>query len=333
MLFIENQETSECWDTHVLSCVDYNIYQSYTWGEYQKSQGWDVQRYIYRNDGKSYALSQCLVKKIEWLDACVIWIPGGPLFSDHMLLHGLLDALKESFNSYKCIIRINQLVQRSHEIEQVLRKSNFYIPRTQLASPLTFWIDTMKTDEKLIMDMSPNWRHNLKRALKKEMEFYLSDNVDELKEFYSIYIETAKLKKIKIYFTFEQIETIKRYFKDNFRLFLVKKDGITLSGRGVIIFGKKVFDIIAATSIEGRRNYASYLMIFNILKWCRDKNFVLFDFSGVDPLTNKGVYDFKKGVGGRLVEFAGEWEYASHSIYGSAFNTLIRIKKIWQWRG
>jgi lipid II:glycine glycyltransferase (peptidoglycan interpeptide bridge formation enzyme) len=51
-----------------------------------------------------------------------------------------------------------------------------------------------------------------------------------------------------------------------------------------------------------------------------------FDFNGVDPENNMGVYNFKKGTGARLVETLGEFEYSNSFI----MKKLVNIASKWR---
>jgi hypothetical protein len=50
---------------------------------------------------------------------------------------------------------------------------------------------------------------------------------------------------------------------------------------------------------------------------------------GLDPVNNWGSYNFKKGIGGRLVAYVGEWEAASNKAIKLVLNIALywKIKK------
>jgi lipid II:glycine glycyltransferase (peptidoglycan interpeptide bridge formation enzyme) len=59
------------------------------------------------------------------------------------------------------------------------------------------------------------------------------------------------------------------------------------------------------------------------MKLCGERNVQWYDMSGVDPVNNKGVYDFKKGTGAQDLQYLGEWEYARPSIFGLIASRII----------
>ncbi len=328
MVLPGTDESHARWDEHVLSCVSPNPYQGYAWGEYQRTRGWDVIRLIYQTDRQQRALCQCLVKQIKLLNVCILWVPGGPLFTDKPVLGELLKYLQGYFRSSKCVIRFNQLVEYSRELEELFRVGNFHRPSVRLSSSsLTFLINTEKSEEELIRGMSSNWRHNLRRGMKEGMTVDICEDYRSFEKFYMMYQEMTTIKQIVPLFSLKDIWALKKSFGDSFKLFTMNKDGTLLSGRGVIVFGGRMFDLIAATSREGRLNYASYCMVFNVLRWCSNNGIEEFDFNGIDPINNKGVYNFKAGVKGKMVQLLGEWEWSNSPLYSFGVNSLVRMRQ------
>jgi lipid II:glycine glycyltransferase (peptidoglycan interpeptide bridge formation enzyme) len=87
--------------------------------------------------------------------------------------------------------------------------------------------------------------------------------------------------------------------------------------------GNRAYDILAASTDAGRKQYSSYLLIWEILKWCKNMNIEYLDISGIDPYSHKGIYNFKKGIGGNFVEYIGEWELFNNWLLGLIVNFYI----------
>ena len=51
-----------------------------------------------------------------------------------------------------------------------------------------------------------------------------------------------------------------------------------------------------------------------------------YDLHGVDPESNPGVYNFKKGTGVVPFEYVGEWEFATSRWMRSLANLLVRYR-------
>ena len=58
-----------------------------------------------------------------------------------------------------------------------------------------------------------------------------------------------------------------------------------------------------------------------------------YDFSGIDPKNNPGVYNFKKGTGAINFASLGELEWCNSNILRYFINLIIRFRNrsIWIW--
>src|SRR5687768_3901406 len=67
------------WDDALLQSHDYNVFQSFRWGEYKRGAGWTPMRWIARDHtGLVVAMAQILTKSFR--DKVKIgWAPGGPV--------------------------------------------------------------------------------------------------------------------------------------------------------------------------------------------------------------------------------------------------------------
>jgi lipid II:glycine glycyltransferase (peptidoglycan interpeptide bridge formation enzyme) len=101
-------------------------------------------------------------------------------------------------------------------------------------------------------------------------------------------------------------------------------DGIVQAIRGAVIRGNKAIDIFAAANSFSRKHYLTYGLCWELVNRCKSMGCVDFDFNGVDPKNNMGVYNFKKGTGAKLVETLGEFEYSNSFIMKKLVNFASR---------
>jgi len=80
---------------------------------------------------------------------------------------------------------------------------------------------------------------------------------------------------------------------------------------GCLVSGDKACLVISATKGRGRELHASYAIFWALIRHCRNAGVQQFDFAGIDPVRNPGVYRFKRAAGGKPVELLGEWDWAS----------------------
>jgi lipid II:glycine glycyltransferase (peptidoglycan interpeptide bridge formation enzyme) len=94
--------------------------------------------------------------------------------------------------------------------------------------------------------------------------------------------------------------------------------------RGCCILNQYGWDLFAATSVAGRDLYASYALLWEILQHCQREGVKEYEMMGIDPIKNLGVANFKKGTGANLIEYLGEWEWATSRILGWGANLAVR---------
>lgn len=317
------------WNTNVIKCNNYNFYQSYEWGQLKSKLGWQIDRFLCEKNGQ-ISLCQCLKKGVLGID--VIWLPGGPLLSDNSnvtimesLLEGITDYYrkKNKFN----YIRLNCQVNSSSHLEMAFRKQGFQCPYYRIATNLTY-IANKDYFENIEQRLSSNWKRNLRRSFRHNFCVSIKTNVEDIEEIYKLYEETAKLKKISKTKSLDFLKEIHQLFGSRMITFLVHEDSENFSCRIILVFGRRAYDFLAATTTKGRKNYSSYFLVHKVFQWCAENSMVSFDFSGVDPLRAKGVYNFKKGTGTELVNFIGEKDKASPALLRILCNMGFYFKGI-----
>jgi lipid II:glycine glycyltransferase (peptidoglycan interpeptide bridge formation enzyme) len=106
----------------------------------------------------------------------------------------------------------------------------------------------------------------------------------------------------------------------------VDQFGTTQAIRGAVLCGTTGFDFLAATSNEGRKTYASNVALHFLLGELAGRGAVTYDFGGVDPVENKGVYDFKHGAGGLEHAYVGEFETSYPRFVRPILSTIIAFR-------
>ena len=137
----------------------------------------------------------------------------------------------------------------------------------------------------------------------------------------------TKLKNMNIYFEKKNMKFLIDKCKDSLIYFQCTKDNQLLSARLLGFINDNAFDLIAATNKDGRKYYASYFLFTKIFEDFKRKKIKTYDLSGVDPIKNKGVYNFKKGLGSKLINCIGEWDYSNLPYLRILISLYLFIKK------
>ena len=91
-------------------------------------------------------------------------------------------------------------------------------------------------------------------------------------------------------------------------------------------FKNKGWDLLAASDVTARKNYATYLLYGFLIDKCTEAGALEYDLGGICPNKAKGVYNFKKGTGAQTIQYLGEWECAKYSWLAKLSNKLIKWK-------
>ena len=116
-----------------------------------------------------------------------------------------------------------------------------------------------------------------------------------------------------------------------------KGDIITLGGVMYMIHGNDVLALIGGGYSDYFNLQPAYSIHYEMIKYAADNNYKYYNFYGIsgnlvesDPMY--GVYLFKKGFGGNVVELMGEFDMPVrpfyYSLYKVSYNIVHKLKKI-----
>ena len=176
---------------------------------------------------------------------------------------------------------------------------------------------------------SSNWKRNLKRSAQNESFTYIwkSPDAKSISDAYAQMDEFKDIKGVSLARSNDDLQSVINTFGDS--LILVRsddKDGAPLAIRGALLFNETAWDFIAVTTPAGRKKYASHAVFWALAEQCFQLGIKQFDLGGIDPVNNRGVYDFKKGTGTAQVDYLGEWEISNPLWFRGIASRLISRK-------
>ncbi len=324
---VDNDAVHSSWNKNLQTFEDYNFYQSFQWGEYKKSFAWDPQRWVALDDNnKIISMLQGLFRVLP-LKIGIFWIPGGPIGDIKTLNDHFFSAVSKTMGLRNLYYRFSSYKTCNSLNISYLERIGWKHSSLKVGAESSLVIDLSISEKNLLANCSKNWRRNLKRA--ERYEHYISHcSKYDFEELTSVYKSMLSFKNIsKVYNTIEWEEFF-TYFKENIILLKYVNDkGKIVAFRGCVILGNKGWDFWAASSSEGRKLYASNILLWTLLLQCRLRNILFYDLGGVDTSNNRGVFNFKKGTGASEVKYLGEWECASSKRLMQAINIAIGLRK------
>lgn len=314
--------TPDEWDKAVLKFPDYNVYQSFAWGEHRQTFGWHAVRMTGERDGKMLCVAQVLVRHLP-LGVKFAWVPGGPSGEPADWASSFLAGLKMVLGCRLLYGRVNNMRPESPG-DLAAMSGAWHKPEFRLHTGLSMAYIPVFDESERIGRTSKNWGRNLRRAQKQGNIVRLWESPDPA-EMHSVYREMQEYKSLGEQFSQEALASILDRFGR--RCVVVRcddADGKLLAFRGALLFGDRGWDIFAATTTAGRKVYASHAAFWELMNQCIRQGVSWYDMSGVDPENGKGVYDFKKGTGAEDLKFLGEWDAASFPLLRRVSNLIVK---------
>jgi hypothetical protein len=208
-------------------------------------------------------------------------------------------------------------------VDRILLKANYNVPATKIHTGLT---GCVQLTQPYTPAYTGNWRHNFARAQKRHLAIAISSRID-IQEVKTLYKELESLKGLSEQMSLEHMESLNRLGGESLVVVSARNDaGALLSVRAALCVQLVGFDIIAVTGDEGRKCYASNLVTHHLLQACAERGVKYFDFAGVDPDYGKGVAQFKQGAGATILNYQGEWEFASNDWIKKFMNVALARK-------
>ena len=321
-------ETDSRWDLIISQFSDGSIYQTTKWAKHKESSGWQVIRLIKFDQNFPVAAAQCLFRRGP-LGSVVVWVAGGPIGDIDSVSSDFVNIVKQQTSARFLYIRVAVMRQTDAASANALT-SQGWRQSSAIIGTRSSLIHSLDAEESIRRSRcSSNWKRNLKRSAQNEGLTYIwkSPDGNSISDAYAQMDEFKDIKGVSLARSSDDLQSVINTFGDS--LILVRsddKDGAPLAIRGALLFNETAWDFIAVTTPAGRKKYASHAVFWALAEQCFQLGIKQFDLGGIDPVNNRGVYDFKKGTGTAQVDYLGEWEISNPLWFRGIASRLISRK-------
>lgn len=185
--------------------------------------------------------------------------------------------------------------------------------------PDTVIVGLRAGDDEMLSRMRSTARNCVRRSQRSGVEYHARGG-DWLAEWHAIYADTARRKG----FYFEELHYFERLIamaadergsgSPEFVVMSATKDGRALAGIILAIAGHRGYYLYAGSTTESRECMPNYGLQWESMRLLRDRGCDSYDLMGIPPNGDPnhsmyGLYTFKTGLGGRIVHYAGCWDY------------------------
>ncbi len=312
-----------------------HIVQSWEWGEFRKKLGTKLIRYgIYQNNKLKNAFHLSF-HPIPYTKYFVGYLAKGP-FPDSELAEALQQIGKEQHCAF---IKVEPNIEESLVVShQIIVDTRFKKSPKPHFTKYNYVIDLSLPEEKLLNNMHPKFRYNIKVAEKHNV--YVQERTDD--EAFNIYLklffETCQRQNYfghDIHYHTEIWKILKEAglarLAIAFYTPLHSKNPVPLNAWMLINFHNNLYYPYGGSSAEYKNVMATNKTAWEAIKIGKKLNLKYFDLWGAaapnapksDPY--KGFTRFKQGTGARLVEYLDTYDLVSNPFIFWTFTFVDKM--------
>jgi peptidoglycan pentaglycine glycine transferase (the first glycine) len=339
----------EGWNRLVERAPAFSLMQTYEWGEFKEAEGWRPYRLAVARGKELIAGAQLLIRPLLGGVFSVAYVPRGPVAKpeDTAALEILFPAMHNLSRTHRALfLKIEPSWEHDLSTSKSLERYGFRASRHTNQPRASIVIDLTSEPEDLLSQMSRSARYNIGLASRKGVTVEEGSEAD-LAVFYRLLHETAERNRFPIPpFDYYQREWSTFSKRGRAILLLAKYDGQTLGARMAFACGEQAADLLGASSGELGHLKANHLLVWEAMRWAQQLGCRTYDLWGIPDQVGElhvqgeeiptdaqgglwGVYQFKRGFGGRVVYYVGAYDYVySRPLYAILVDGLLRRSSV-----
>lgn len=327
------------WEDLNLKSPYSSFLQSYTWGDFQKTQGVRGYRFAFEEtrlrggfDAKARIVGIAQIFKHPLpLGKSYFYIPHGPIMNEKInekeAWKLLIEKTKEIAKKEKSILVLAESKQNFDRVS-FLRMSNKHIQ-----AETTLIIDISRPKKEILASMKSKTRYNIGLAKRKGIKVYISKNLDDISIFLNLAKKTSQRDEFKLHPDIYYRDMIKILSSAKMiELLLARYQKRWVAAIIVIYYGD------TATYLHGASDYNyRHLMAPNLLQWtairrAKKRDLKKYDLWGVtqssDPAHRwAGFTRFKLGFAPNtsIIIYPGPYEFIYSPIEACIYKATQKI--------
>ena len=308
------------WDA-AIEALDGSILQSWRWGAFKSKHGWSATRLLVTLDGKPRIAAQVLDRPVGPMT--VLYAPRGPAVaeSDQPAVAALTLAIDNLASQRRAAIAFLE-PDRTDLVLPDSGNLGWDVSSVELQPLRTIKVRVDRDDDEILAGMKNKSRYNVRLAGRRGVSVRVAD-LSEIVDFYEVLEETSHRDEFGIH-SIEYYADMLDVFGDDAALLIAEYEGAIAAGAIVLRHGAEAIYMFGASSREYQRHMPTHLLQFEAMRWAREHGCVWYDLWGIPPTDTPpdeadggelnvrsglwGVYRFKQGFGGEVVDYPGVFE-------------------------
>jgi lipid II:glycine glycyltransferase (peptidoglycan interpeptide bridge formation enzyme) len=311
--------------------------QSTAWGNFREEMGIDVERLIGFDDSQMVSQAQVFFHPIPKLPYTIGNFPRGRRVDWVML-----QALKELGSLKRAIfIKIEPNVATpQYSAEQVEELRSFLLqngcePGRAFFTPFTFVLDLTKSEEKLLEQMKPKTRYNIKVAEKYGVEIVEDSSEQGFEDYLNLLKLTIKRQQFYAH-TDKYQRTMWQHMRGagNAKVMKAMYQGEVIVAWVLFKYKDTLYYPYGASSRKHRKVMGSNKMMWEVIRLGKLWECTQLDMWGcLGPKPDPehpwyGFHTFKEGFGGTLSSYVGSFDL----VIDPSLYKIYRVLDRWRWR-
>lgn len=330
------EDERERFDDFLRSAPKSHVLQSFEWGEVKAATGWKPHRLVVEDGERIRAAATVLERALPGLGRPLFYSPRGPVldYEDTAAFDALIEAVRRLGGDRRAIAwKIDpDIPVPAPRLEDYLASRGF-VPAGKglnfegIQPRFVFRLGIEPPLDQVMAGFATKTRYNINLAARRGVVVTEGEESD-LPEFYDLLRVTAERDRFLVR-SFEYYRVLWRCLVQRglARLFVARHEGEMIAGTIAFIFGDQAWYIYGASGNRKRDLMPNHALQWEMIRWAKAQGCRLYDFRGIsgDPDPNNplyGLYRFKKGFGGQVVEFVGEFDLPFSPLY-----------QAWRWAG
>jgi peptidoglycan pentaglycine glycine transferase (the first glycine) len=306
------------WEQFVLSQTPHTpFFQSWAWGQFQDALGLVLYRFGLYDGERLIGGAQALGGKRKL--GRYIYVPHGPLIeargrrqeAETEILEHLKRVAKEEGADY---LRVEPAWERGDEGEKLLQEAGFrQAVAPSQAGGTTLILDLRLPEEDLLAGMRKTTRYLVRKGIKMGVRIERTRDPEKMQSFHRLMATTYERHKFTPHtrnYHQTQFETLAP--RRMSELYLASHDDQLLAAAIIITYGDSA-SYLHGASVRSEVP-ASHFLQWEAIKQAKKSDLDYYDLWGISPTDDPrhpwyGYSLFKKGFGGRRLDYTGAWDY------------------------
>lgn len=200
--------------------------------------------------------------------------------------------------------RIIPNLENSSEAYNMLKECGFLYQEG--SSYKTVWIDLEHSEEDLRRNLKSKWRNLLNKAQKQSLHLDIDETGQTLPNFLDAFAKHREEKKYKSISPKQVLHLFKTFHAQKNVMIAHVKQGDEVGASALILrHGRAATYQLGFVTPAGRPVCANYLLMWEVMVELKKRGVKDFDLGGVNEYDAKAIQQFKGGLGGEEVSYAG----------------------------